>query len=205
MAYQFNYDLSKLPKEFFKDLARVVEKRELHRKFGNIARKLVEKFKIDRTFGIQIGDAISVIEDLIDIEIKNLLYEKDFKKAREKILLLPHCSRKYMDSRCKAKFDPEFSTYVCSSCSEDCLINKATKLAKKKGYKVFVLPGGSCIKKIIQKVKCDAILGVACPEEIKLGTKLLERYNIPARGLPLIKNGCSNTRFSIETLEKLMI
>jgi hypothetical protein len=205
MAYSFNYDFSKLPKEFFKDLARVVEKKELHRKLGSISKKLVEKFKIDKTFGIQLSDAISVVEDLIDIGIKNLVHEEDFKKAKEKILLLPHCSRKYMDSRCKAKFDPELSSYFCASCSKDCLINKATKLAKKKGYKVFVLPGGSCIKKILQKIKCDAILGVACPEEIRLASKILEKYKVVGKGLPLIRNGCANTKFNIESLKEILV
>jgi len=153
MAYSFNYDFSKLPKMFFVDLAKIVKKRELHKKLGSISKRMVEKFKIDKTLGIQLEDAISVIEDLIDINIKNLLYEEAFKKSKEKILLLPHCSRKYMDSRCKAKFDEELSTYICASCSKDCLINKATKLAKKRGYKVFILPGGSCIKKNTSKSK----------------------------------------------------
>jgi hypothetical protein len=205
MAYSFNYDFTKLPKEFSKDIAKIVGKKELHRKLGSISRKLVKKFKIDKTLGIQLTDAISVVEDLIDINIKNLLNEKDFKKAKKKILLLPHCSRKYMDSRCKAKFDPKVSSYFCAGCSKDCLVNKATKIAKKKGYKVFVLPGGSCIKKILQKKECEAILGVACPEEIKLGSEILENLGMVYKGLPLIKNGCASTKFNIESLKEVLV
>ena len=204
MAYSFNYDFSKLPKEFSKDIAKVVARREIHKKIGSVSRKLVKKFKVDELSGIYMSDAISIVEDLIDINIKNLVNEKKFREAKNKILLLPHCSRKYMDSRCKAKFDPKYSSYSCSNCSKDCLVNKATKIAKEKGYKVFVLSGGSCIKKIIGKVECDGILGVACPEEIKLGSSLLENIGMTYRGVPLTKNGCANTKFNIEVLKQNM-
>ncbi len=202
MTYSFNYDFSKLPKEFSKDVAKVVARRKLHRKIGGVSRKLVKKFKVDEILGIYMSDAISLVEDLIDIQVKNLVNEKDFKKAKKKILLLPHCSRKYMDSRCQAKFDPEYSSYICAGCSKDCLINQATQLAKARNYKVFVLPGGSCIKKILGKVDCDAVLGVACPEEIKLGIKFVESKGKIVRGIPLTKNGCANTKFNLEVLKQ---
>jgi len=205
MAYSFNYDFTKLPREFSKDIAKVIEKGKLHRKMGYISRKLVKKFKIDKILGIQLEDAISVVEDLIDINIKNLTNDKKFKKAKNKVLLLPHCSRKYMDSRCKAKFDSKLSSYFCVGCSKDCLVNKATKIAKKKNYQVFVLPGGSCIKKILQRVGCDAILGVACPEEIKLALRLLENSRLTCKGLPLIKNGCANTKFNLNSLKEILV
>lgn len=205
MAYSFNYDFSKLPKQFSRDVAKVVAKKGVHRKVGSISRNLVKKFKIDKTFGIYMSDAISIVEDLIDINVKNLVNENDFKKAKKKILLLPHCSRKYMDSRCKAKFEPEYSSYFCAGCSKDCLVNKATQLAKKKGYQVFVLPGGSCIKKIARKVECEAVLGVACPEEIKLGSSLLENIGKTYKGVPLTKNGCANTRFNLEVLKQSLV
>jgi len=38
-----------------------------------------------------------------------------------------------------------------------------------------------------------------------LGSKLLEKHNIVPRALPLIKNGCSNTKFNIESLKELLI
>jgi len=127
-----------------------------------------------------------------------------FLKTKKRVLLLPHCSRKYMDSRCKAIFNPQIPSYQCQHCSEDCLINQATKLGEEKGYDVYVLPGGSCITKILQSHKYDAVVGVACGEEIKLGMKLLQKLNIPGQAVPLIKNGCANTKFYINTLEKIL-
>jgi hypothetical protein len=205
MTYSFNYDLTKLPREFFKDVAEIVDKRKLHKKLGKVSKNIVREFGVDKILGIQLEDAISVVEDLADIHIKNLVYEKDFREAREKILLVPHCCRKYMDSRCKADFDPEFSSYFCNHCSPDCLANQATKLAKEKGYKVFILPGGSCIKRIFGKMNCDAVLGIACPEEIKLGIGFVESNGLPIKGIPLTKNGCANTQFNLDSLKEALI
>lgn len=205
MSYSFDYDLGKLPKEFFRDVAKVVDKQKLHRKAGGLSKFIVKKFRVDELLGIQIEDAISIVEDLADVYLKNMIHSREFKKAKVKILLIPHCCRKYMDFRCKAKFDPKYSSYSCSHCSKDCLANKATKLGESKGYKVFILPGGSCIKKIIDKLKCEAVLGIACPEELKLGIKFVENKNLIVKGVPLTKNGCSKTKFNIESLKKELV
>ena len=205
MSYSFNYDLGKLPREFFRDVAKLVNKKDLHKKAGGLSKFIVKKFKVDEILGINSKDAISIVEDLAEAYAKNIIYAEDFKKAKVKILLLPHCCRKYIDFRCKAKFDPKYSSYSCTHCSKDCLANKATKLGEAKGYKVFILPGGSCIKKIMDKIDCDAVLGVACPEELKLGIKFVESKNKIVKTVPLTKNGCLNTEFNLESLKKELV
>jgi hypothetical protein len=205
MAYSFNYDLTKLPRGFFKDIARIVEKRQLHKKFSAFSKQSVRKFRVDKLLGIQLEDAISIVEDLVDLQIKNLVHEERFRTAKEKILLVPHCCRKYMDWRCKADFDPEFASYFCNHCSEDCLAHHATELAEARGYKVFILPGGSCLKKICEQLHCDAVSGIACPEEIKLGISVAESSGMAVRGIPLTKNGCANTQFNIDTLREALM
>ena len=47
-------------------------------------------------------------------------------------------------------FDETIPSYVCAHCSPDCLVNKADDVAKKKGYDVYVVPGGSCVGKILK-------------------------------------------------------
>jgi len=207
MSYKFNFDLSRISQSFFSDIAKFSNKKNIHGKIGKVARHLVKKFKIDKMTGIPISDAITVVEDLIDAYVKNIVQREEFLKTKKRALLLPHCSRKYMDSRCKASFDEETSSYKCAHCSPDCLINKATKLGEEEGYDVFVLPGGSCIRKIIKK-GYEAFVGVACSEEIKLANNLLDSYKgshrIITQGVPLIKNGCSGTTFSLETLKNVL-
>lgn len=79
-----------------------------------------------------------------------------------------------MDSRCKAVFDPNIPSYICVRCSPDCLINKAVSFAEKKDYDVYILPGSSCISKILKAKKYEGVVGVACGEEIRLGGEILK-------------------------------
>lgn len=109
-----------------------------------------------------------------------------------------------MDSRCKAVFDETLPSYVCAHCSPDCLVNKADSVAKRSGYDVYVLPGGSCVAKILKKSRYEGIVGVACGEEIRVSTGTLQDAGVAAQAVPLIKNGCSNTVFNMETLIKTL-
>lgn len=202
MAYNFNFDLSQFSQSFFRDIAKFSEKKNVHKRIGETARYLVKKFKVHEITGLPLSDAFMVIEDLIDSYVKNLTQRESFLKTKKRVLLLPHCSRKFMDNRCQAKFDPKISSYTCMACSRDCAVNKATKIGKKKGYDVYVLPGGSCVKKIIANY--EGVVGVACCEEIKLGMNLLKSAEIPAQSVPLTKNGCSETKFSMTTLENTL-
>lgn len=204
MAYNFTFDLSKFSRSFFEDIAKFSERRKLHKRVGSSARHLVEKFHVHKMTGLPVSDALMVIEDLIDAYVKNLAQREKFVKANKRVLLLPHCSRKFMDSRCKACFNTEMSFYSCNHCSPDCKVNLATSVAKKKGYDVYILPGGSCVRKIIAAKKYNGIIGVACCEEIKLAATFLEANKMPFQAVPLIKNGCSETKFSMETLNSTM-
>ena len=204
MSYSFTFDLSKLSQALFREIAEFSEKGKITERMGERARHLVKKFNVDKITGLPVCDSITVIEDLIEANIKNSLHEAHFLKAHRKVLFLPHCCRKYMDSRCKAAFDSETASYLCAHCSNDCQVHKATLLAEKQGYDVYVLPGSSCVKKIFQKKAYDGIVGVACTEEIGLATKALEKFNIATQSIPLIKNGCASTRFNFETLKRVL-
>ena len=85
------------------------------------------------------------------------------------------------------------------------MVSRAAKLAKKENYDVFVLPGGSCVGKIFEKYAYDGIIGVACTDELKLGTECLMELKIPALGIPLTKNGCSETQFNLQTFKKIIV
>ena len=204
MPYTFNFDLTKVSSGFFTEIVKIVDRKRLHRKMGRSFRGLVKKFRLDEITGLNISDAVSLVEDFVDIQIKNVVNREHFNKAKKRALFLPHCSRKYMDNRCKAKFDPNVPSYFCQHCSEDCLIHQATLLGEKKGYDVYILPGGSCVTKILEKGGYEAVVGVACGEEIKLADKILEKLNLPGQAVPLIKNGCAYTKFNISMLKNIL-
>ncbi len=199
MPYKFNFDFSNLPRKFFNEIIKISYEKGIYKKASNKIETLIKKFRVEEITGLDFSSMLSVVEDLIEIHALNNIYRKDFEITSKRALLLPHCSRKYMDSNCRADFDSLLPSYFCNSCSPDCLINKASKIGKERGYDVYILPGSSCIPKIINKY--EGVVGVACGEELKLAKKFLK---IPAQGLPLIKNGCANTKFSLEMLEKIL-
>ena len=205
MPYKFSFDLSRLPKAFFRELANITNEKGLHKKLGGQARHLAEKFKIQEITGLEVTDALMLVEDLVDIYIRNISETQNFHKAGKRALLLPHCSRKHMDKRCQAHFNPEIPSYDCAHCSEDCLVNQATKLAEKNGYDVFVIPGSSCVPQILKKNGYEGIIGVACSHELKMGDEYLQQLGLTGQAVPLTKNGCANTKFNLETVKKIMI
>jgi hypothetical protein len=204
MPYKFTFDLSRVPRFFFKEVARVSLQKGVHKKVGEIAQNMITRFKIQEATGLNLSDAVSLLEDLIDVEVTNIVERERFMQTRKRALFLPHCSRKYMDGRCKAVFDSTISSYVCAHCSPDCLVNKAVCIAEKKGYDVYVVPGGSCIPTILRNRHYDGVVGVACGQEIELSGEYLKASGLAGQAVPLLKNGCSNTVFNLESLAKTL-
>jgi hypothetical protein len=52
--------------------------------------------------------------------------------------------------------------------------------------------------------KYEGIVGVACGDELKIAGKVLGQMNIAGQAVPLLKNGCANTYFNLETLLKIL-
>jgi len=66
------------------------------------------------------------------------------------------------------------------------------------------VPGGSCIPKILKNNSYEGIVGVACGEEMKMMGHMLPILDVRGQAIPLIKNGCANTVFNMETLTKVL-
>jgi hypothetical protein len=120
------------------------------------------------------------------IELKNKLHRKRFVKTdySNRILLLPQCLR---SKDCEAELG-EYG-YVCKDCGR-CHIPEIKGFAEELGYKVFILPGGGVVEKIIKAFKPKAVLGVACLKELVLGSIVCEKIKIPAQGVALLRDGC---------------
>lgn len=204
MPYRFIFDLSRIPRFFFAEITRIGYQKGMHKKVGKTAQDMIKKFRIQEATGLNVSDAVVLLEDLIDMQAKNLVERQRFAETKKRVLFLPHCSRKYMDSRCRAVFDPSIPSYFCKHCSPDCLVNRAVALAEKKGYDVYVLPGGSCVPKILKSERYEGVVGVACGEETRISGEMLAGMKVAGQAVPLIKNGCANTIFNIETLMKTL-
>ena len=204
MPYSFIYDLTRIPQRVSRQLFESAYEARLHRLLGSQAKRLVKAFKIDEATGLNLVDAITLVEDLIGVQAANKIQRDKFEKAERKALLLPHCARSRMDRQCMADFKPDIPTYECKRCRESCLINQATALGRARGYDVYVVPGGACAEKILKSGKYDGVVGVACGMELKMGLSLLKKLGIAGQGVFLTKNGCSNTYLNLQTLERIL-
>jgi hypothetical protein len=204
MPYKFTFDLSKVPRFFFTEIALISYQRGVHKAFLKKLQEIILKFRIQEATGLNLSDSLVLLQDLIDLQAINMIQRGKFLQTKRRALFLSHCSRKYLDGRCKAVFDANIPSYTCSHCSEDCLVNQSYKVATKRGYDVYVLPGGSCIPRILKNTEYEGIVGVACGEEIKVLEPLLKSMDVAGQAIPLIKNGCANTIFNMETLAKVL-
>ncbi len=102
MPYGFSFDLSNMSKSFFKELARVAREKNVYRRVGKKTRELAESFKIGEMTGLDVSETLMLVEDLVDVYVRNISERERFLKTRKRALLLPHCARKHMDNKCQA-------------------------------------------------------------------------------------------------------
>jgi hypothetical protein len=123
------------------------------------------------------------------VEVKNKLHRERFSKTRfsDRVLLLPQCLR---SRSCEAELTDY--GYECRDCNK-CRISEVKRFAEELGYKVFILPGGALVEKILKEVKPKAVLGVSCLKELVLGCIVCEKVRIPAQGVALLRDGCVET------------
>jgi len=116
-----------------------------------------------------------------------------------KIIFLPHCLR---NQECEAKLESD--GYHCLNCGR-CEIGNFKKTAEEKGYKVFIVPGGSMVKNILSKYPDpEVVIGVACEAELKEGKAITESKGIKSKRLQLLKDGCINTEVDFKKLYEMI-
>ncbi len=136
--------------------------------------------------------------DKISIETRNRINRKKFDSIppEKKLIFLPHCLR---HRECKADLGEQGLTCTqCGKCSIGVIKNKAEPL----GYRIYIVPGGSFVKKILKENKFKSVLGIACYEDLSQTMTLLSDF-YPV-GVLLKKTGCFETKVDVkEVLDKL--
>ncbi|ABE53289.1 DUF116 domain-containing protein [Methanococcoides burtonii] len=143
----------------------------------------------------------SIRDTLVDeilIEIRNAVMLDDFINAKgPRAVFLPQCMR---HPNCRARCDPILG-YECKKCGL-CDIGIICKAADEHGFTVYVIPGGSFVKKIMKAHKPGSCIGVACYNE--LSESMEEISFMPVQGVCLLKDGCFNTKVDVlEVIEKM--
>ncbi|MCX6668315.1 MAG: DUF116 domain-containing protein [Methanothrix sp.] len=141
-----------------------------------------------------IARADDAIVDDVGVRLRNYINRQEFLKTpfERRFIFMPQCVR---STECPAKLTPE--GIKCVNCGR-CGVGEAKEYAEGMGYRFFIVPGSSFIKRIIKKYRPQAIVGVGCPMEIKEGLDLCHSHAIPAQGVPLSKAGCVATTLDWE-------
>jgi hypothetical protein len=139
---------------------------------------------ICRFFGLDDRDLIS-----FSIRLQNSMNKKSFERvpAGKRAVFLPQCLR---SSRCPGNLTPE--GIWCQGCGL-CTTGEAIRELLGMGYRVFIVPGSSFIKRMVKKYRPEGIIGVGCILEVKEGLDLCDKLGIPGMGVVTLKDGCVET------------
>jgi len=123
------------------------------------------------------------------IKLINSMNSADFARipVAERALFLPQCLR---SSACPAHLTPE--GLKCRNCGQ-CDVGEARLLLERLGYKVFIVPGSSFIKRMVKKYRPKAIIGVGCLAEVKEGMEMADKLGLVVMGIVTLKEGCVET------------
>ena len=139
---------------------------------------------ICRFFGLDDRDLIS-----FSIKLQNSMNKKSFEgvPVAKRAIFLPQCLR---SARCPANLTPE--GIWCQGCGL-CTTGEAIRELLRLGYRVFIVPGSSFIKRMVKKYRPQGIIGVGCTLEVKEGLDLCDQLGIPGMGVVTLKDGCVET------------
>lgn len=144
---------------------------------------------------------LNLDDNLIDdvaIKVRNDLNKEQYRKipAEKTLVFLPHCLR---HKDCPATLQKEGLN--CTECGL-CSIGVIKKKAEPLGYKMYIVPGSSFVKKIVMENKFQTVLGVACHEDLNQMMMLLSDFY--PQGVLLEKTGCFETKVNVKKVfEKL--
>ena len=129
--------------------------------------------------------------DNIGIEVRNKVNKAKFEKIppEDKIIVLPHCLR---SAQCEASLKE--TGVQCTYCGK-CAIGVIKEKAEPMGYRVFIVPGSSFVKKIIQQNKFKSVVGVAC--HVDLNQTMMALSDFAPQGVLLSTSGCFETKVDI--------
>lgn len=137
-----------------------------------------------RFFGLEDRDLYTFL-----IKLFNSMNAAEFARipVEDRAIFLPQCLR---SSRCPAHLTPE--GLKCKNCGQ-CDIGTARLLLEKMGYRIFIVPGSSFIKRMVKKYHPKAIIGVGCLAEVKEGIDMADKMGLVVMGVVTLKEGCVET------------
>jgi len=137
-----------------------------------------------RLLGLEDREMLSFL-----IKLHNAMNTAAFERIPvfERAIFMPQCLR---SSKCPAHLTPE--GLKCRSCGQ-CTIGQVRPILEKLGYRIFIVPGSSFIKRMVKKYHPKAIIGVGCLSEVKEGIDMADKMGLVVMGVVTLKEGCVET------------
>jgi hypothetical protein len=130
------------------------------------------------------------------IDLNNKLVKKEKFKVRSVLLLLPHCLQ---INECDVRLT--FNIYNCKRCGK-CGIKDLIEIADENHLNLFVATGGSLARRIVNEVKPEAVVAVACENDLSSG--IADTYPLPILGIPNERpfGPCYNTSVNLDKVKE---
>lgn len=149
----------------------------------------------------KLGYDVEIVDEIY-IKLKNETNKELFARTQfsERLLFLPQCLRN--TEKCRAPLGSE--GYECQNCGR-CIIAEVKRQAVALGYAgVYIVPGGSMVRKIVKRRKPKAVLGIACNFELAEGAEKIGMMRIACQGVPLLRDGCKDTLADLEQILEVL-
>ncbi len=109
------------------------------------------------------------------INLNNRLVKRERSKTKKILLLLPHCLQ---IDECTIRLT--YNIYNCKGCGR-CEIKDLIQIADENHLTLSVATGGSLARKIVNEVKPEAVVAVACENDLSSG--IADIYPLPILGI----------------------
>lgn len=130
------------------------------------------------------------------INLNNKLVRKQSPMAKKILILLSHCLQ---TNECKIRLT--HNIYNCERCGK-CEIRDLIQIADENHLNLFVATGGSLARRILHEVRPEAVIAVACENELSSG--IADTYPLPVLGISNDRpfGPCLNTSVDLEKVRE---
>ena len=149
-----------------------------------------------KLFGVEDQEFLRIM-----VTLQNTLNRKAFMTTpvSDRAIFIPQCLRA---GACPANLHEE--GLKCRSCGL-CQIGVAKPLLEGLGYKFFIVPGSSFIKRMVKRYRPKGIIGIGCLIEIKEGTEMAGQLNLISMGIVTTRDGCVETSVNWDEVYRVAI
>jgi uncharacterized protein len=130
------------------------------------------------------------------IDLNNRLVRKERWRTKKILLLLPHCLQ---TKECDVRLT--YNIYNCKRCGK-CGITNLIQVAEENNITLFIATGGSLARRIVNETRPDAVVAVACENDLSSG--IVDTYPIPILGITNERphGPCLNTNVDLSKVKE---